>query len=711
MVWPFGRRVRYIPQLEVTECGAAALAMVLDFHGASVPLVDVRTACGVARDGSNAARVLAAARDYGLRALGLKRELEQLTTLPLPAILHWEFNHFVVLERLSRRAAWIVDPAKGRLRVARKQLGASYTGVALVFEPSEQLVRRPRRSGSLARYFAVLAGERRAIGFVVLAALMLQLLGLLAPASVQVAIDHVIKPQRDAWLAPMVLALVVALGLRHALEWLRARVTMALETALDLTVTSAFVEHLLRLPLRFFEQRSSGDLMQRIEANNELRAISAGLIMRALDALSLIGFATLMFCYDATLACLALAVSASRLLLVSLLRGSLRQHGVNLLALAGRETSVLVEALLAPEMVRAIGAENALLTRYGARLTERLNTQQALAHTTNRLASGMLLFEGAAAATVLWVGGQGVIAGTMTVGVFSGFLLLSALVDRPLAALFGSVDTWLYARSILSRVDDVLDVAPERAGSARIAQLRGEVALEDVSFRHGPASPLLFEQLHLRVRPGEKIAIVGPSGAGKSSLLKLLVGLATPTCGRVTFDGVELARLDREALARQVGVVSQELFLLDDTVAENLRLRCPDASDEELREAARIACIAEAIDALPRGFETRLGAEGVGLSGGQKQRLAVARAVVGGPRVLVLDEATSSLDLATERALHANLSSLGCTRIVIAHRLATVEDADRILVLDRGRIVQTGTFAQLSRADGLFRALLQAGST
>lgn len=707
-MWPKMRTVRYVPQLELVECGAASLAMVLDFHGCSVPLVEARAACAVSRDGVNATQIVRAARSYGLEARGLKLEPSDLSKLPLPAILHWELNHFLVLERLTRRGAVVVDPARGCRHVSAQVLHDAFSGVALAFAPTAALARRPHRSRSLRRYFAVLASERRALSLVALGALLLQLLGLLFAASTQVVVDHVIKPQRASWLAPIAVVLVGAVLIRHLIQWLRDRVLVSLNTALDLTLQSDFVHHLMQLPLSFFDQRSAGEIMQRVSANGELRSISTSLALSVLDGLMLVAYAGMMLAYDLRLGVVTLTVSFSRVLFVQLARQRMRQRAEVMLSLAGREQATLVEALSAPEMMRALGAEGMLFGRYGARLGERLNAELELKRTGGGLESAMTLFDGAATALLLWLGGAQVIAGGMTVGVFAGFLTLQRLADAPLAALLGCVDRYLYAQAVLARVDDVLDTDAEASGRRVLAPLRGEIVFDKVSFRHGPTGPWLFQDLSFRIAPGEKVALVGRSGQGKSTIMRLLLGVVRPEAGRILIDGVPLDELDRQALSAQLGVVVQEPFLLSDTIENNLRLRAPDASADELARAVKIACLEEVIDALPAGYRTHLGQGRVQLSGGQRQRLAVARAVLGAPRLLLLDEATSSLDLETEATLHENLGALQCTRLLIAHRLATVEDADRILVIDGGAIAQEGRYDELARRPGLFRSLVEA---
>ncbi|HEX5657859.1 MAG TPA: ATP-binding cassette domain-containing protein [Polyangiales bacterium] len=700
------KRVRFIPQLEVAECGAAALAMVLDYHGCAVPLAEVRAACGISRDGSSAAAITRAARDYGLAPRGLKLPPQKLATLPMPAILHWEFSHFVVLESLGRNGAQLVDPARGRRRVSLRELSESFTGVALAFEPTPALAPRKRAAGSWARCLSVLAREQKALRYVMLAALLLEPLAVLFPAATQVIVDQVIAPQRTSWLLPIAIALSAALLVRYSLEWLRDRVSLGLQTALDLSLSADFVGHLVRLPPTFFAQRSEGELIERVEANRELRDILASLVLGLLDALLLLGYGALMVAYDPGLGALALLVSVTRMGWLSIFRARIRRGAANLLALQGRETGAVVDALAAPEMTRALAAESVFAARYAYRLRERLGAEVELKNAALSAMSGTHVFDGLGLALVLWLGGARVLSGELTVGVFAGFIALQGLIDKPLGALFHCMDRYFHAQGILERLDDVLRCKPMSRGGRKLSTLRGELRFEDVGFRHGPNAPWLFRKLSFTIQPGEKVALVGRSGQGKSTVLKLLTGALQPTEGRIWLDDVPLDELDREALARKLGVVLQEPFLLDESVAANLRLRCPDARQEDLEAAARTACIHDVISELPEGYRTRIANES--LSGGQRQRLCIARALVGRPALLLLDEATSSLDLETERELHGKLRVLGSTRVLVAHRLATVRDAQRIFVLEGGTLAQVGSYVELAAVPGPFRALMEA---
>jgi ABC-type bacteriocin/lantibiotic exporter with double-glycine peptidase domain len=349
-----------------------------------------------------------------------------------------------------------------------------------------------------------------------------------------------------------------------------------------------------------------------------------------------------------------------------------------------------------------------MVQRWAHRMTARTNS--SIERRRLNMAAGQLtvLLQGLGTALVFLVGGEAVVDQRMTIGTFASFLALQGLFMSPLQSLLETVGQLQYLGNHLERLDDVLTTPPEPSGTLDPGRLRGAIELDQVSFGYSPSEPPTLHDVSIRIRAGEKVAIVGPSGAGKSTLARLLMGMHIPSSGRIAFDGRDLRELDLQRVRKQMGVVMQDTFLFDDTVRANLSLKDEEVPLERLHTAARLACIDGVIDALPEGYGTRLGDNGNLLSGGQRQRLNLARALTLEPAVLLLDEATSALDVETESQVHANLASLGCTRILIAHRLATVKDADRILVLQDGRIVQEGTYEELSAREGLFQALVGA---
>lgn len=706
----FKKKVNYIPQMEVTECGAASLSMVLGYHGHHAPLAEVRQACGVSRDGANAKSIVQAARTYGLQAQGAKiSDLSQLTQLPLPAILHWDFNHFLVLDRLTKTHAIVVDPASGRRRHGLDEVGRRFTGVALMFQPTEAFKRRPRTRPSLARYRDLLKQHLPSLGQLLVASLTLQALGLVFPVANQLLLDRVIVPQQETWLWGLCIGLCAALVGKALLMVVRSWVVQGLQATLDLSLMERFMGHLLKLPMGFFLQRQAGDLVQRVQSNTTLRDLfSSQSISAILDGFLLMGYAGLMLAYNLKLGLLVLFLGLIRIGVMVALKDRNQQLMASELASAGREGGALVEALTGLETTKASGAGSRMVQRWMHRMVERVNSHLDRRRIEIASSQGMVVLQGLTLGAVFFVGGHEVLAYRMTIGVFASFITLQDLFMQPLESLLTAVNQLQYVGNHLRRLDDVLETAPEPCGTADPGRLQGGIAFESVNFSYNPGAPPAVQNVSLTIHPGEKIALVGPTGAGKSTLARLFLGMHLPSSGSIRFDGRDLRDLDLTSVRNQMGVVLQETFLFNDTVRANLTLNDPEIPLERLKWAARMACIDRVIEDLPKGYDTPVGENGSLLSGGQRQRLNLARALAHQPAVLLLDEATSSLDLETEAKVHANLASLGCTRILIAHRLATVQDADRILVVHGGQIVQEGTFEDLSSQTGIFQVLVQA---
>jgi ATP-binding cassette subfamily B protein len=705
MMNPFARRVPFVPQMETAECGAACLAMLLGYFGRHVPLPELRVDCGVSRDGVSAEGVARAAERHGLTVKALALDLEELGTVATPLIAHWDFNHFIVIERVTRRGAVALDPALGRKWLSWAELDHSFTGVALTFSPGPGFRERAASAASLARYWALLCENARAVGLVMLAAVFLQLLVILFPSASQVLIDHVLPAQRVGWLWAILAAVLVASVSRVVLTWVRGRTLALLYMMLDVGLMSRFADKLFRLPMVFFDQRSPGDLLHRVEANAQLSAFGARFITAMLDLLVVVALGVLMFLYHPPLALLSLLLAAARILLVGGMRGQAKQVAASELALRGRETNVAVDALSIPEVVRAFGIAGSLGAKHTNSVIRRSNMTLALRRHGARVVHLSTLLDGVARALVIYVGGFAVLEQRMSIGAFVGFLALQGMLTAPLTSVVQAATQLSYVRGLLARMSDVLDAEPEPRGTEVPWRVGGAIELVDVSYRYAPGAPDVCQRVSLRIAPGERVAIVGRSGAGKSTLAKLLAGLVRPTQGEVRLDGVSIEQLDLDVVRRRIGVVLQDPFLFDDSVQANLDLAQQGLSAEALRRALRLACIDDVVDALPEGLRTRVGERGRRLSGGQRQRLVLARALASDPAILLLDEATSSLDLPLEARLHESLSRLGCTRIVIAHRLATVRDADRVLVMDEGRLVQEGTYQALSSVPGHFREL------
>lgn len=703
------RRVPYIPQMEMVECGAACLSMILAYWGHHAPLPEIREACKVSRDGANAANILQAARSYLLDSEAVKVEAEHICDLPLPAILHWEFKHFVVLEKITSKGVRLVDPAVGRRFVTKAEFNTAFTGVALVFDPFDEFKERKRRFPSFKRYTEILKNATPSLFQLLIASVLLQIAGLVYPVVNTMLVDKVLVPKYLPWLWGLAASLGVSIIVTALLDLMRSYVLQGLQNRMDRQLMVGFTTHMISLPLAFFLQRQPGDLMQRMESNSQIRdLISSHSISAILDVFLILGYGFLMMAYHWKLALLVMALSMVRVVLLLLIRRRNEQLMTTELTVSGQEGAIMMEALGSLETIKASASEDRVLSRWIPRMVRRTNVgleRQRLAIASGKL---MMIVHGVASALLFWVGGNEVLAGGMTLGVFTSFLHLQGLFLSPVESMLGALTDLQYLSSHMQRLDDVMESAPEASGTLDPGRLKGYIKLDNVSFRYTEGSPMILEHINLSIRAGEKVALVGRTGAGKTTLARLLMGMHIPTAGKIEFDGHDLRELDLQKLRCQMGVVMQESFLLDDTVRANLAMRAPELSLDRIKWAAGIACIHEVIEKLPEGYGTRLGEEARILSGGERQRICIARAVALEPSILLLDEATSSLDLDTEAKVHANLAAMGCTRVVIAHRLETVKDADRILVLEEGRIVQQGVYAELSKKKGAFRDVVDA---
>jgi ABC-type bacteriocin/lantibiotic exporter with double-glycine peptidase domain len=694
------RRVRYVPQMETADCGAASLCMILSGYGVRVSLPEVREECGVGRDGVNAWSLIVAARKFGLKSEGRKVAAEGLCELPLPAILHWEGNHFVVLERAAKRGAVIVDPAAGRRRLSLEELRRCSAGVALVMTPDETFDRSSLRRVNGARTLHRARSVTQPLVVLMGLSLFLEISGALMPAATQVVVDHVVPSHREAWFWIAFGVLCVTSLLRTILYGSRELLLRRIQFSLDLTLMSGFVQHLLHLPASYFDQRAPGDLSHRVEINIALRDLAIRVARACLDLTLLAVYGFLMFAYDRQLACVVLGGCALRALFTLSQAERGRLASASMLLARAREESSVLEALSSAEAVKASGAEVQFKHQYENRLAARLESSTKQQRVSSLLSAQSGMLQAMSVGLVVWLGGRAVIAGQITPGVYAGFLALQQLLLPPVDSATAALAELAQVRGLLDRLDDVLLTPVRQRGSIRLQQvLAGRIRLDGVGFRYGARGPWIVRNVSLDIRPGEKVAFVGRSGQGKSTLAKLVLGLLVPTEGRVLLDEQDLSALDLQEVLPYFGVVLQDPFLLDDTIRNNLTLGVSALEDHALWHALRAASLEDVVAAMPGGLDAGVGPAGQKLSGGQRQRLCVARAIVRRPRVLVLDESTSALDRETEQTIHRNLSELDITRIVIAHRLATVRDADRVFEVSEGGIADvSSTYLHARRA-------------
>ncbi|NLU69324.1 NHLP family bacteriocin export ABC transporter peptidase/permease/ATPase subunit [Streptomyces sp. HNM0574] len=704
-------------QMEAVECGAASLAMVLGHYGKHVPLEELRIACGVSRDGSRASNLLKAARSYGLRAKGMQMEPAALAEVRAPAILFWEFNHYVVYDgmghRFGRRGVHVNDPDKGRRFVPMEDFDTSFTGVVLTFEPEDGFRRGGRKPGVLGAMPTRLRGTTGTLLTALLASLLLVAVGAAVPALSRTYIDMFLIGDQTSLLgvlfasmAAMVVLTAALTGLQQA-NLLRGRIISS-------TLSSAkFFRHLLRLPVTFFAQRSPADLVQRLQSNDTVAEILArDLAAACVDAVVVVLYAFLLWTYDPQLTVVGVLIALLNVVAMRIVM-RLRATGTQKLrADTARLTNTSYSGLQLIETMKATGGENGYFRRWAGQHATTLEGQQKLGVPSAALAVVAPTLAALNSAMILLIGGMRAVEGHISVGLLVAFQALVTSFTTPITRLNSVAGRIQDFAADVARLKDVenfpvdsLYTRDEPESSTR--RLTGHVALENITFGYSPLDKPLLTGFSLTVGPGQQVALVGGSGSGKSTVSRLISGLYSPWEGTIRIDGQRLEDIPRGALAASVSFVDQDVFLFEGTVRDNVALWDPSIPDEAVVTALRDACILDTLSKRPGGIHSRVEQDGRNFSGGQRQRLEIARALVRRPSILVLDEVTSALDAETEQVIIDNLRRRGCACVVIAHRLSTVRDSDEIVVLDHGTVVERGGHEELVAAGGAYAELVK----
>lgn len=711
-------KTRTVLQMEAVECGAAALGSILGYHGRIVPLEELRVRCGVSRDGVTARNLVHAAREYGLEARGFKREMEDLRDTPLPAILFWNFNHFLVLEGFVGDEVFLNDPAVGPRRITLEELDEGYTGVVLTFEPGpgfERMGEEPSIVGALA---SRARGSEWALAFAVVSGLALVLPGLVVPAFTRVFVDQILVSRLDSWVKPLLFGMALTAALRGALTWLREHYLLRLQSKLAVVSGGRFFWHVLRLPMEFFSQRYAGEVGGRVALNESVAALLTGRIASTLiDAAMIVFFGAVMLFYDWALTLLGVSVVALNLAVLRLVSEHRVDGNRRLLQEAGKLSGTLMSGLANIETLKATSRESDFFTTLAGHQAKYQVAKQDLALKTQVLLTGPAVLTGLSNAAVLAFGGYRVMEGDLTMGMLVAFQSLMASFIGPVNNLMGLGGELQVLQGDINRLDDVLRYPPdprvtdiqEDARLEGVEKLTGRLEVRGVTFGYSRLAEPLLRDFSLTVEPGSRVALVGPSGCGKSTLSKLVTGLYEPWEGEILYDGVPALSIPRPVFNASVAFVDQDLTLFDGTIRENLTLWDDTIPDADVILAAKDALIHDGITSRPGGYDSRLEEGGSNFSGGQRQRLDIARALAGNPRILVLDEATSALDTRSEQLVDESIRRRGCTCLIVAHRLSTIRDCDEIIVLEQGRVVQRGTHAQLiADPAGLYARLIEA---
>ncbi|MEO1634730.1 MAG: NHLP family bacteriocin export ABC transporter peptidase/permease/ATPase subunit [Cyanobacteria bacterium J06631_9] len=723
--------------MEAVECGAAALSMILGYYGRYVPLAELRQGCGVSRDGVTAANVLKAARNYGLVGKGFKKSLDSLQQLPPPFIVFWNFNHFLVVDEINERYVRLNDPALGPRKITPADFDEGYTGIVLTFEPGETFQRGGSRPSALKGLKHRLSSSVGALAFCTLAGFLLVLPTLAIPAFSRVFIDNVLLAKRLDWLPYVLLGMGITVLLQALLTALQLRYLRALKIKLSVSMTSRFVWHVLRLPVGFYAQRFAGEISDRIDLNDDVASVLSGrLITTAISMVMIVFYAIAMLQYDIPLTIIVVAFAAINIITLQWVSRTRSDANRRLAQEYGKASGVSIAGLQSIETLKASGIESDFFARWAGYYTKATNAQQELGLTNRILGLLPSLLTTLTTLALLIVGGWRVINGSLSIGMLIAFQLLMQSFQTPVRNLIGFANTLQVLQGSLERLDDVLEnevdivfsqgskqkqskqkqskqkrpdtVLPSSADSFRLS---GQIDIKELAFGYSPLDAPLIENFNLSIQPGQRIAFVGGSGSGKSTLVKVIAGLYQPSAGEIYFDGTPKENISRARLTNSIAMVEQEILLFAGSVKDNLTLWDSTVPEENIRQACQDAAIEEAILAMPYGYDAELIEGGQNLSGGQRQRLEIARALVNSPSILIMDEATSALDSETEKIIDHNLRRRGCSCLIVAHRLSTIRDADEIIVLEKGQVVQRGSHETLWQADGHYAQLIRQSGT
>ena len=707
-------------QLEAVECGAAALSMILSYHGRIVPLATLRQECGVSRDGSKASNVVKAARRYGMDAKGFSKNVDGLKEFEPPYIIFWNFNHFVVVEGFGNGVVYLNDPAMGHRTIDAEEFETSFTGVVLVMQPGGEFTKGGKKPSTVAALQDRLEGSYEALLYCILVGFLLVIPGLVLPAFSQMFLDEVLVARRTDWLRPMMAAMGFAVVLQSVLKFIQLRYLRRLMLALSIQMSGKFMWHLLRLPAMFYAQRFPGEVANRSTLNDKLADVISGqLAATVIGVVMMVFYAALMLFYDPVLTLIGIASAVANLQVLRWISGQRVEDNMRVLQEFGKVQGTAVAGLQSMETIKASGLEDSFFSRWAGYYAKATNARQQLQMANQSLSVVPSFVNSLSGVLLLIIGGFRIINGSLTIGTLVAFQSLMASFMGPLNTLMGLGQTLQELDGDLNRVNDVLDYPADDDPSdaellddnqEAIVRLKGYVDIRDVTFGYSPLEPPLLEDFSVSIHPGQRVALVGGSGSGKTTITKLISGEYAPWQGDVCFDDVSRDDVPRPVLVNSFATVAQDIFLFDGTVRDNLTMWDATIPDENLVRAAEDAAIHETILSLPGGYDSELLEGGQNLSGGQRQRLEIARALVNNPSILILDEATSALDSETENIVTERLRMRGCTAIVVSHRLSTIRDCDEIIVLQHGKVIERGTHDELWEQDGHYAALIRTAN-
>jgi NHLM bacteriocin system ABC transporter peptidase/ATP-binding protein len=705
-----------ILQMESLECGAAALAIVLAHFGKYVPLEKLRVDCGVSRNGSNAANMAKAARNYGLEVLAYKKEPEQLKKLTFPIIVFWNFYHFLVVDGFGKNKFYLNDPATGPRVVDEKTFDDSFTGVVLTFKPGPDFQPGGIRSSFVPFLFKWFKGYKKSLLFLFFVGLALIIPGLIISIFTKIFVDQILIKQSESWIIPLLAGMVITGLLRTLLLWLQQHSLIRFELSLSLKNSATFLWRILHLPMSFHTQRTAGDLAMRVNLNDQIAMNLSGQLGNTfLNLITIIFYAVLMFYYSIPLTLLAIGISLLNLLALKYISRKRVDSNQRLLQDDSRLFGFSTSGLQMIESLKATASESDFFGRWAGYHTKLLNIQQKTAVLTQTLQVIPVFLTLLSTIIILFLGSGFIMDGVMTVGTFVAFQSLMASFNQPIVSLVNLGSAIQDVQGGMKRLEDIYNYPAEVSdlnqnnenSIDKAVKLQGFVELKNITFGYSPMEEPLIKDFSIKLDPGSRVAIVGKTGCGKSTIANLVSGLYEPTQGEILFDGMPKKKISGETLNNSIAMVDQNLFLFEGTVKENINFWDQTISEKDMIQAAKDACIHDDITSRPGAYDSPVYENAKNFSGGQRQRLEIARALAIKPSILILDEATSALDAKTEHLVDINIRKTGCTCLIVAHRLSTIRDCDEIIVMDNGKIVQRGTHLELISQEGLYNQLIK----
>ena len=708
-------------QMEAVECGAAALSIILGYYGKFVPLEKLRISCGVSRDGLRATNILKAAKEYGLEAKGYAKSIEKLMQLQMPAMIFWNFNHFLVIEGFTKNKVYLNDPAQGRYYVTHQEFDDAFTGVVMTFKPRENFVKGNEKKGLMVSLASRIKHSKMSITYIILASLFLVIPGLVIPSFTKIFIDKYLVSGISEFIMPLLLVMGGILVVNAVLVYLQQYYLLRLETKLALTTSSKFLWHVFHLPITFFTQRYSGEIGNRVSLNDKVaRLLTGDLANATLNAIVVVFYALLMFSYDVVLTVIGIAMAILNIVALQFVSGARKDENRRFINENGKLLGTTTSGISMIETLKASGRENDFFTTWTGYLAKVMNAQQELGWLTTRLNIIPPLLMSLTTTIVLGTGAMRVMDGQMTLGMLVAFLYLMNNFMGPVNQLVSVGRLLQETEGDMGRIDDVLNYEgasefDEKESNKDVTQddivlnkLTGHFEMKNVTFGYNTTMPALIEDFSLSLKPGNRVALVGGSGSGKSTVVRLASGLYEPWEGAIRFDNKLRRNIPRPVITESVAVIDQEVFMFKGSIQENIAFWDSKIPEKHIIQSARDAAIHDVVAARANAYDSEVLERGSNFSGGQRQRLEIARALALNPSILIMDEATSALDPESEKIVMDNIKKRGCTCLIVAHRLSTIMDCDEIIVMEFGKIVERGTHKELLSNNGTYTKLIDS---